>query len=60
METTTDAALIDKAQQLFSGFDVTIGESTDETAISMEQYNKLVGELLRRGYSPVVTIQFQK
>lgn len=58
METTTDAGLIDDAQKLFSGFEVTIGENPDVQAA--DRYNKTVGELLRRGYSPIVTIQFRK
>ncbi len=58
MDTATDTALMDRAQQLFAGFDVTVGEASDELAT--EQYNRVAGELLRRGYIPTITIQFKK
>lgn len=58
METMTDAILIEQAQKLFKGFAVTVGENPDVTAAA--QYDKSMGELIRRGYSPVITIQFVK
>lgn len=52
----TDDELMAAAQELFKGFDVTVGECSDESAA--ESYRQNVSALMRRGYTPVISVSF--
>lgn len=57
--TSTDDALIERAQLLFDSFDVGVNDEGIDGRVT-DMYNRIIGELLRRGYTQSITLNFSK